>query len=75
MKQVKEILDWMIDNSDSFTHTIYIDTITYEKLMTEYMEHMQVFGDNYHKPKEKLTKYRNLEFSISDSTMRYIRIV
>lgn len=75
MKQVKEVLDWMIDNSDSLTYSILMDAITYEKLMSEYREHMESFGDNLHKPKQKLEKYRNLEFKVQDSITRYIRIV
>ena len=75
MKQVKEILDFMIDNSDSLTYSIQMDSITYEKLMSEYREHIESFGDNLHKPKQKLEKYRNLEFKVQDSITRYIRIV
>lgn len=75
MKQVKEILDFMIDNSDSLTYCIQIDSITYEKLMSEYREHMEIFGDNLHKPKQKLEKYRNLEIRVQDSMTRYIRIL
>lgn len=75
MKQVKEILDFMIDNSDSLTYSIQMDSITYEKLMFEYREHMEIFGDNLHKPKQKLEKYRNLEIRVQDSMTRYIRIV
>lgn len=75
MKQVKEILDFMIDNSDSLTYSILMDTITYEKLMSEYREHIEIFGDNLHKTKQKLEKYRNLEIKVHDSMTRYIRIV
>lgn len=75
MKQVKEVLDWMIDNSDSLTYSILMDTITYEKLMFEYREHMEIFGDNLHKPKQKLEKYRDLEIRVQDSINRYIRVL
>lgn len=75
MKQVKEILDFMIDNSDSLTYSIQMDSITYEKLMFEYLEHMEIFGDNLHNAKQKLEKYRNLEIRVQDSMTRYIRIV
>lgn len=75
MKQVKEILDWMIDSSDALSYSIKMDLITYEKLMSEYREHMEIFGDNLHKPKQKLEKYRNLEIRVQDSMTRYIRIV
>ena len=75
MKQVKEVLDWMIDNSDSLTYSILMDTITYDKLMSEYREHMEIFGDNLHKPKQKLEKYRDLEIRVQDSINRYIRVL
>jgi len=75
MKQIKEVLDWMIDNSDSLTYSILMDTITYEKLMSEYRQHMEIFGDNLHKPKQKLEKYRDLEIRVQDSINRYIRVL